>query len=88
MDVQVKRLTADEVEEMGIMSWSEWEKEVGEFDWYYHQAEEFYVVEGQASVDDGEEEVSFGTGDFVVMPKGLDYTWRITKPIKKRFRVV
>lgn len=86
MRICVKKLSPDEIKNMGIKSWPIWEKEVSKFDWHYGQAEECYILEGEVSVESGDgEKVEFGKGDFVVFPKGLSCVWDIKAPVKKHY---
>jgi len=64
-----------------------WEKEPSEFPYEYDQEETFYVVEGKAVVKTDTDEVEFGAGDVVIMPKGLKCTWKILEKIKKHYRL-
>ena len=62
-----------------------WECDVSEFDWFYDSEETCLIIEGEANVDYGDGDVSFGTGDLVVFPKGLSCVWKVLKPIKKHY---
>lgn len=67
-------------------TWPTWEKEPSEFPWEYTSEEQFLVLEGKASVTpDGGEPVSFGAGDYVVMPEGLKCTWKVDEKIVKHY---
>ncbi|QQS59129.1 cupin domain-containing protein [Candidatus Peregrinibacteria bacterium] len=67
--------------------WSVWSKEISEFHWKYDTPETCFILEGSATVTPEEgESVSFGVGDFVMFPKGLKCTWKITEPIRKRYQ--
>ncbi len=85
MDVEVKKLTDNEVKEMGIESWPIWEKEVSEFDWSYSSEERCLILEGKATITYGDKSVEIKSGDFVIFPKGLECRWKITEPIKKHY---
>ena len=62
-----------------------WECGVSEFDWYYDSEETCLLLEGEVTVTHDGGSVSFGTGDYVVLPKGLSCVWRVTKPVKKHY---
>jgi uncharacterized protein len=82
----VKQLSRDELEQLGVFEWPVWEKEVSEFDWSYSSSESCYILAGQATVTpEGGEPVTFGVGDFVVFPDGMDCTWSISEAIRKHY---
>ena len=78
-----KKPTPEEIER--AKKWSIWQKEESQFNWHYDSEETFYVIEGDVTVtwDDGE--ISFGAGDLVIMPEGLDCTWHVNKKIRKHY---
>jgi uncharacterized cupin superfamily protein len=84
MQIEVRRPTEDEIISAG--SWPTWKKEESEFSWSYSEKETCLILEGRAEVEtvDGDK-VMFGTGDWVVFPVGLECTWRIIEPIKKKY---
>jgi len=83
----IKVSKASDEQKEAAQAWPVWEKEVSEFPWEYAQKEEFYVIEGKASVTpDSGEAVSFEAGDYVVMAQGLKCTWKVIEPIKKQYR--
>lgn len=85
-DIKVKKLTREELEQMGVFSWPIWEKEASKFDWEYDSIERCYFLEGDVTVTaKGEKPVRFGKGDFVIFPKGLACTWNIKTPVKKHY---
>ena len=85
-EIKVEKLNKAEIEKMGIRSWPIWDKEASKFDWSYDSIERCYILEGKATVTakDGKS-VSFGKGDFVTFPKGLECIWEIKEPIKKHY---
>ncbi len=86
MEIEVKKLSEEQLKEKGVFKWSVWEKEVSKFDWYYDSVEECYFLEGDVTVEtkDGKR-INFGKGDFVTFPKELSCTWDIKKPVKKHY---
>jgi len=85
--VKVEKLSQDELQQKGVFDWPMWEKEVSEFPWSYDQIEECYILEDQVTITPASgEPVTFGVGDFVTFPKGLNCTWKITSPVKKHYR--
>lgn len=74
------------INELGIRSWSIWEKEVSEFPWTYDEKETCLLLEGEVKVtpDDGEP-VEFAKGDLVEFPAGMSCTWKIIKAVKKHY---
>ena len=88
MKIEVKRPEAEELERQGVFDWPIWEKEVSRFDWHYDSDETCYLLEGRVEVTtpDGQT-VRFGAGDWVYFPAGLSFTWDISVPVKKHFRL-
>ena len=84
MKPKIRKPTARELAE--AKSWSIWEKEESEFPWEYDEQETCLIIEGKAVVKTPEGDVEFGTGDYIVFPKGLGCTWRIDKKIKKYYK--
>ncbi len=69
-----------------MFDWPIWEKEVSEFPWSYDRSETGYFMRGQVIVtpDDGES-VEIGRGNLVTFPAGMTCTWKILKPVEKRY---
>ncbi len=84
MNIEIRKPNEEEVKISE--SWPIWTKEVSEFDWSYNEKETCLILKGKAEVTskDGET-VSFGAGDFVIFPVGLECTWRIIEPIEKKY---
>jgi len=86
MTIKIYKPDNNEILQKNIKSWPIWEKEISEFDWYYDETEECYLLSGQVSVKTKNGEyVEFGKGDFVTFPKGLECKWKIIKPVKKHY---
>lgn len=83
-DVVVRKPSDEEKEQ--CESWPTWECEASEFDWAYTQTETCLILEGQVTVTDGDNEVSFGPGDMVVFPVDLECTWKVRKPVRKHYK--
>ena len=81
--IKITKPTEAELEQMGVKNWPIWTKEASKFDWHYDQQETCYILEGKVKVTAGDETVSFGPGDLVVFPEGLDCTWEVIEPVKK-----
>jgi uncharacterized cupin superfamily protein len=86
MEIKVSKPTQEELDQLGIKSWSPWECEKSTFDWTYSDKETAYVFEGKVTVKTPDQQVSFGTGDLVVFPKGLSCTWTVEEPIRKVYK--
>jgi hypothetical protein len=82
-DVIVKKPSADE--EAACKAWPTWECEPSTFDWAYTQTETCLIIDGEVTVTDGNDSVSFGPGDMVVFPVDLECTWQVKKPVKKHY---
>ncbi len=85
MKVEIKQLSKEELEKMGVFSWPIWEKEPSEFDWYYDFTEKCYFLEGEVTVVADGEEYNIKAGDFVTFPKGLSCRWIIKKKVRKHY---
>ncbi len=85
-EVKIEKATQEKVEQMQILSWGVWEKEVCSFNWHYDETEVCYFLKGRVIVklEDGRE-MECGTGDLVIFPKGLSCVWDIKEPVKKHY---
>ncbi len=88
MNIKIKKPTKTDLEKSNIYSWPIWEKEISEFDWYYDNTEECYLLAGKVIVTTDHEKIEFGEGDFVVFPKGLACKWKIIEPVKKHYNFI
>lgn len=70
---------------MGVLSWPIWSCGVSRFDWHYDMTETCYLLEGRVTVTCDDGEVSFGPGDLVVFPRGLDCIWDVSEPVRKHY---
>ena len=84
MKIIVRKPT--EAERKTASAWPIWTKEASSFPWHYDDQETCHILEGQVTVKAGAEEVSFGPGDWVVFPQGLDCTWDIKQAVRKHYR--
>ncbi|MDD5116582.1 MAG: cupin domain-containing protein [Candidatus Omnitrophica bacterium] len=86
MEIKVEKLGQEQLKQMGVFDWPVWKKEKSSFPWSYDCIEECYFLEGDVTVEPkGGNAVSFGKGDFVTFPKGMDCTWNIKTPVKKHY---
>ncbi|ACL69872.1 cupin domain-containing protein [Halothermothrix orenii] len=85
--IKVERPSQEKLRKLGVESWPIWEKDVSEFDWYYDEKEVCYLLQGEVEVKTNEETVKFGAGDLVTFPEGLECSWKITKPVKKHYKL-
>lgn len=86
MEVEVRKMSEEELQDLDVRNWPIWEKEVSRFDWHYDETEECYLLAGRVTVETGDgKSVSFGKGDFVVFPAGLSCVWDIKEPVKKHY---
>jgi uncharacterized cupin superfamily protein len=84
MKMIVRKPTAAEIAE--AKKWPVWEKEASSFEWSYSDQETCLIVEGRASVEGRGQKVTFGAGDYVVFPQGLECTWTIDRKIRKHYK--
>ena len=85
MKIEISDISKKELSEMDVFSWPIWSCEISEFDWEYDQQESCLLLEGEVEVSSDIETVEFGSGDFVVFPKGLKCRWKVTKPVRKHY---
>jgi len=87
-EIEVRRPSEAELEQMGVFDWPIWEKGESRFPWTYDEREVCYLVQGRVTVepDDGEP-VSFGAGDLVTFPAGMNCTWDIQEAVRKHYRL-
>ena len=75
------------LKELGVSSWSIWEKEVSKFPIDFSIKETAYVLEGEILVTPkGGEPVRIVPGDLVVFAQGLDSDWEVVKPLRKHYK--
>lgn len=85
--IEVTRPDRQKLEADGVFSWPIWEKEASSFPWSYADKESCYILAGQVTVTpNGGEPVSFGAGDFVVFPAGMNCTWDIHQDVRKHYK--
>ena len=72
-------------EEKTCKAWPIWTCKPSEFDWAYTEKETCLILEGDVTVTDGKESVSFGPGDFVIFPVDLECKWQVKKAVKKHY---
>jgi uncharacterized cupin superfamily protein len=90
----MKEITVDSnpsdalLKEMGTAYWPTWEKEVSEFPWEFVTTETALILEGECEItpEEGGTPTTFKAGDLVVFPLGYKGSWKVKKPLKKRFK--
>ena len=83
--ITVEKPDQKKLKELGVKTWPIWTKEPSVFDWHYDDKETCYLLEGEVTVKTTEGMVSFGKGDLVIFPKGLDCAWQVKKAIRKHY---
>jgi uncharacterized protein len=86
MSIQVRKLSEEELNSLGVFTWPTWQCGVSEFDWSYDDRETCYLLEGEVTVETEGKSVSFAKGDFVIFPQGLKCVWKVTAPVRKHYR--
>lgn len=87
MDIEVKKPTEEELNELGVKSWPIWEKQVCSFDWLYDEKETCLFLKGEVEVEiPGGKKFKIREGDLVVFPQGLKCKWHIKKAVKKHYK--
>lgn len=84
--IKVTKPTEEELEKTGVKGWPIWTCEVSRFDWHYDEQETCYLLAGKVTVTAGDEEASFGAGDMVVFPQGMDCVWDVAEPVRKHYK--
>ena len=82
-DVIVKKPSQEESTK--CKKWPIWQCEPSTFDWIYTEKETCLLIEGDVTVSDGKDSVSFGSGDLVIFPEGLECNWNVKKAVKKYY---
>jgi len=82
-DVVVRKPTEQEAKT--CKRWPIWRCEPSTFDWVYTETETCLILQGKVTVTDGKDSVSFGPGDLVVFPKGLECTWQVREGVVKHY---
>lgn len=84
--ITVEKATPEKLKSLRTEQWGMWECPISEFDWHYDDKETCHVLDGQVEVVADGESVRFGAGDLVVFPQGLSCRWKVTLPVRKRYR--
>ena len=83
-DVIVKKPSDDET--TTCRAWPTWQCQPSTFDWVYTEKETCLLLEGEVTVTDADKNsVSFGPGDMVTFPEGLECTWNVAKSVRKHY---
>jgi len=87
--IKVERNPAEKrLQDDGIYDWPIWTKEVSEFPWTYSADEICYFLEGDVVViPDGGDSVEMKKGDLVTFPEGMSCTWKISRNVKKHYKL-
>ncbi len=83
MPIEIRKPTPEEQQRMKL--WPIWEKEISEFPWHYDERETCLILEGEVTVDASGQSVTFGPGDLVIFPQGMDCVWRVKQPVRKHY---
>jgi uncharacterized protein len=87
MKIDIKRAVSEaELTKLGVRDWPIWEKEVSRFPWTYDSSETCFLLEGEVVVTPKQgEAVTFGKGDLVTFPAGMQCTWDIRQAVRKHY---
>lgn len=86
LKITVEKPTSKLLSDLKVTSWPIWTKEPSTFDWFYDEKEACYFLEGEVAVKTKDGEVSFGKGDFVTFPQGLQCVWQVKKAVRKHYK--
>jgi len=84
--IDVHKPRPGELEALGTADWPIWTCEPSRFAWSYDERETCHVLAGEVTVETADGAVSFGAGDVVVFPQGLDCTWIVHRAVRKHYR--
>ena len=82
-DIKIKKPSEQQAEK--CRSWPIWQSKPSTFEWAYTEKETCLVLEGKVTVKDDSGEVTFGPGEMVEFPKGLECLWQVKEPVKKHY---
>ena len=86
-DIEWKVISPEEAEELGINEWETLtDEEPLEEPWTVEEQEAGYIMEGEAIVKVGSEEMRLTPGMLVSFPKGLECIWITPKYMKKAYK--
>lgn len=87
MEIKIEKQPSQEkLQQLGVVKWPIWTKEVSEFPWTYDATEICYILEGDVIVTpEVGEAVEIGKGDLVTFPAGMSCVWKIRKDIRKHY---
>lgn len=75
-----------DAEKKKAQSWPIWSKEASEFPYAYDETETCLILQGEVEItNETGEKFHFGAGDWVVFPKGMTCTWKITRDVRKHY---
>jgi len=74
-----------EKEKNTCRNWPIWTCKPSTFDWVYTEKETCLIIEGKVTVSAGNDSVSFGPGELVIFPEGLECTWNVQQAVKKYY---
>ncbi len=80
--------TKDELEALKCESWPTWSSEVREIQASYDKTEVCHVIAGEVLIQHALGTVTAEAGQMLILPKGLECTWKVLKPVKKHYRYV
>lgn len=66
-------------------SWPIWTCQPSNFEWQYTEKETCLIIEGEVTITDGKNSVSFGPGALVIFPNDLECIWNVKKAVKKYY---
>jgi len=87
MEILIRKLSSQEIDDFRIKSWPIWTKEISEFDWHYDLVEDCLLLEGSVLISYGKgKSVTIKAGDYVTFPAGLSCHWIVTEAVRKHYR--
>lgn len=87
--IVIERAPSQEhLQQLNVLTWKTWKKDVSVFTWYFPEREVAYLLEGEALVTpEGGEPVIIRAQDLVTFPAGMRSHWEVRIPVRKHYRL-
>ena len=77
--------TQTRLDTLNVSKWPTWKKEISTFPWTFPEQEIAYIIDGECIVTTCcGTTASFGKGDIVTFPAGINITWEVKQPLHKQ----
>jgi uncharacterized cupin superfamily protein len=80
--------TQTRLDTLNVSKWPTWKKEISTFPWTFPEQEIAYIIDGECIVTTCcGTTASFGKGDIVTFPAGINITWEVKQPLYKHYQL-